>query len=255
MLGLNGGLMGVRRVPTIGTATGLWDQNEQSVAKRAGIWPVSAGADPDFASVSLLLHCDGSSGSTTFTDLSLNAHTITASGTAQVSTAEKQFGTGSLSVGFSGTGYIDTPASSTFSFPGDFTIECWAKFDATQPGGTSALFELNNFSNGILVRSDNTYFNNASVGWTGLINTSWRHLAMTRSGSIIRWFRDGVVDATTYTTSATLNSVNGKLRFGADIHTDGGSPMRGYIDEIRVTKGVARYTANFTPPTAPFPDS
>jgi len=43
MLGFNGGLMGVRRTPTTGTASGLWFQNEQSVAQRAGIWPISGG--------------------------------------------------------------------------------------------------------------------------------------------------------------------------------------------------------------------
>ena len=41
MLGFNGGLMGVRRTPTLGAATGLWFQNEQSVAKRAVIWPIT----------------------------------------------------------------------------------------------------------------------------------------------------------------------------------------------------------------------
>jgi hypothetical protein len=251
MLGFNGGLLGVSRTSTTVAAPGLWFQNEQSVAKRAAIWPLSD--DPYWSNVSLLLRCDGTNGSTTFTDLSVNAHAITATGTAQVATAEKQFGTGSLSVGFSGTGYIDTPASSTFSFPGDFTIECWVKFDATQPGGTSALLELNDYNNGILVRSDSTYVNGTSIGWTGLINTSWRHLAITRSGSTVRWFRDGTVDSYAQTLSGTINSSNGKLRFGADIHTSGGSPMRGYIDEIRVTKGVARYTASFTPPAAPFP--
>ena len=254
MLGFNGGLMGVRKVPTTGSASGLWDQNEQSVAQRAGIWPAVAATDPDFASVILLIHCNGSNGSTTFTDSSSYAHTITTGGSAAVSTAEKQFGTGSLSVGFSGVGYIDTPAGSTFSLPGDFTIECWLKVDASV-GSTPALLELNNYGNGILIRSDDTYINGGTVSWTGLVNTSWRHLALTRSGSTIRWFRDGVVDATTYTSSATLNSANGKLRFGANIHTSGGNPMKGYIDEIRVTKGVARYTANFTPPTAAFPDA
>jgi hypothetical protein len=51
MLGLNGGLMGVRKVPTTGTATGVWDQNEQSVAKRANIWPVAAGSDVPVGSI------------------------------------------------------------------------------------------------------------------------------------------------------------------------------------------------------------
>jgi hypothetical protein len=45
MLGFNGGLMGVRRTPTTGTASGLWFQNEQSVAQRAGIWPISGGVN------------------------------------------------------------------------------------------------------------------------------------------------------------------------------------------------------------------
>jgi hypothetical protein len=252
MLGLNSGLLGVRRAPTTGSASGIWVPNEQSLAKRAGIWPSSD--DPYWADVVLLLRCDGSSGSTTFTDLSTSAHTITANGSAEVSTAEKKFGTGSLSIGFGSSGYIDTPASSTFSFPGDFTIECWAKFDASQSTATSALFELNDYQDGILVRSDNTYVNAASIGWTGLVDTSWKHLAITRSGSTVRWFRDGTVDAYAYTTSSTINSVNGKLRFGANIHTGGGSPMKGYIDEIRVTKGVARYTANFTAPVAAFPN-
>lgn len=251
MLGFNGGLLGVRKVPATAGASGLWMPNEQSVAKRAGIWPTTN--DEYWSNVSLLLRCDGSNGSTTFTDLSTNAHSITTSGTAQVSTAEKQFGTGSLAVGFSGTGYIDTPASSTFSFPGDFTIECWAKFDASQPGGTSALLELNDYTNGILIRSDNTYVNGNAIAWTGLVNTGWRHLALTRSGNVVRWFRDGTVDAFSRTISGTLNSVNGKLRFGANIHTSGGTPMKGYIDEIRVTKGVARYTASFTAPTSEFP--
>lgn len=252
MLGLNSGLLGVRRVPTASVASGVWSPNEQSLAKRAAIWPTSD--DPYWANVSLLLRCDGSNGSTTFTDLSTNAHTITAVGTAQVSTAEKQFGTGSLAVGFSGTGYIDTPASSTFSFPGDFTIECWAKFDASQPASETALLELNDYQNGVLIRSDGTYVNTTNTVWTGLINTGWRHLALTRSGTTVRWFRDGTVDATTMNVSGTVNSVNGKVRFGANIHTAGGSPMRGYIDEIRITKGVARYTANFTAPVTPFPN-
>jgi hypothetical protein len=254
MLGFNGGLMGVQRTPTTGTASGLWFQNEQSVAKRAGIWPVIS-SDEYWANVVLLLRCDGSNGSSTFTDLSNSNHSITVTG-ATVSTAEKQFGTGSLRV--DNNQYITTPGSSDFSLPGDFTVEMWAKFDTSQASADKTLFELGAYDNGILLRSDGVYFNGGLYDSTiGLVNTSWRHYAVTRSGTTVRLFYAGVSQTLdSSTVSGTLNTANAAVRFGATRHSgaDGTNYMQGYIDEIRITKGVARYTANFTPPTAAFPN-
>ena len=250
MLGFNGGLLGVRKVPTGASASGLWFQNEQSVARRAGIWPTTG--DEYWSDVSLLLRCDGSNGSTTFTDLSNSNHTITVTGAA-VSTAEKQFGTGSLRV--DNAQYITTPGSSDFSFPGDFTVEMWAKFDASQASTYQTLFELGAYDNGILVRSDGLYLTGGVYDSTiSLVNASWRHYAVTRSGTTVRLFYDGVLQTLdTSTVSGTLNTTNAAVRFGETRHTTG-NYMQGYIDEIRITKGVARYTANFTAPTAPFPN-
>ena len=254
MLGFNGGLMGVRRTPTTSAATGLWFQNEQSVARRAAIWPVVS-SDEYWADVVLLLHCDGSNGSSTFTDLSNSNHSITVTG-ATVSTAEKQFGTGSLRV--DNNQYITTPGSSNFSLPGDFTVEMWAKFDASQGSANYTLFELGSYDNGILLRSDGLYLTGGRIDSTiDLSSTSWRHYAVTRAGSTIRLFYDGVSQTLdSSTVSGTLNTANAAVRFGATRHAggDGVNYMQGYIDEIRITKGVARYTSNFTAPTAAFPN-
>jgi len=87
-----------------------------------GTDPATIG-DANFADVSLLLHGDGTSGSTTFTDSSSNAVVVTANGNAQIDTAIKKFGTGSIQ--FDGTGdYLTTSTNSAFGYgAGDFTIE------------------------------------------------------------------------------------------------------------------------------------
>ena len=120
MLGFNGGLMGVRRVPTVSSASGLWFPNEQSMARRDGIWPPMG--DPYWSSVSLLLHMNGSNGSTTFTDSSSNNYTVTAYGHAQISTAQSKFG-GASGLFDGSVDYIRATPSTNLQFGGDFTLE------------------------------------------------------------------------------------------------------------------------------------
>ena len=254
LLGQNGGLIGARRVPSQSGASGIWGLNEQSLAKGANLWPVYY--DLSFSSVSLLLHMDGSNGSTTFTDSSSNALTVTASGSAQISTAEVKWGTGSLRVlnDVNTLNYVTTASSSALSFPGDFTIEMWVKCDDTQTATYKTLFELGLYTDGILFRDDELYVNGSALKFnTNLLNTSWRHVALTRSGSTVRLFYDGTGQSLG-TLSGTINSSNNPIRIGASRHT-GGQHLNCYIDDVRITKGVARYTANFTPPTAAFPDA
>ena len=259
MLGFNGGLMGVRKVPTTSTASGLWFQNEQSVAKRAGIWPLTD--DPYFANVSLLLHMDGSNGSTTFTDSSNNAVSVTANGNAQISTAQNKFGGSS---GSFSAGHIITPASSLFDFgTGDFCIEFWCYFNSVasnQRLGGGDLQSGGNFNWAIYTTSSGQldYYLGTGSTWDiaaaksiGAISTGqWYHVALVRNGTTFTGYLDGVSGSST-TSSASLatNSTNGAF-FG----TQGSSNYDGYLDDIRITKGVARYTSNFTPPTAAFPN-
>jgi hypothetical protein len=252
MLGFNGGLMGVRRVPTGSAATGLWFQNEQSVAKRAAIWPSTG--DEYGANVSLLLHMDGSNGSTTFVDSSSNNFTISVFGDAQVSTTDPKFGTGSLTLDGNGD-YLTTPADAAFAFgTGDYTVECWVYVNS---GNTNhGLFTSGGQSSGLAVAiiSGEWRLSNAGAGGNtmGAVTTgAWQHLAVTRSGSSQRMFIDGTQLGSTYTDST--NFTDNQLKIG--YYYSSSFAINAKIDEFRVTKGVARYTANFTAPTAPFPDS
>ena len=256
MLGLNGGLMGVRKVPTLGTASGLWVLNEQSLAQRAGIWPLGIAPDPDFASVSLLLHMNGSNDSTTFTDSSSNALTVTASGGAVVSTASPQYGTGALRTTRSG-GKLSLPASTTLELTGDFTIEFWLHLVQDKGrlftlSGASARIEINQNSAAgggnahklYMYNGGSELFDNLAIGLT--LGT-YRHVAITRSGTSLRAFGDGTLYQTlTHSATLTLTEIGGAT---------GGDHLDAFIDDLRITKGVARYTATFTPPTAPFPDA
>jgi len=254
MLGFNGGLMGARRTPTTGAASGLWFQNEQSVAKRAAIWPI-AGGDPYWADVSLLLHMDGSNGSTTFTDSSSNALTVTPSGDAQISTAQSKFGGSSLLLDGSGD-YITTSASSSLALgTGDFTVEFFVY--RTSNNNDQGIFTFGATQSGLFASMDGSTLGvgllggdpTAISGGTLSLNT-WHHVAITRSSGSLRGFIDGVQFGSTVT--ETTNLTDNSLKIGYSYTTS--YPMIGNLDEFRVTKGVARYTANFTPPTAAFPD-
>ena len=224
----------------------------------AGVVPAQVGGekDPSWANVSLLLHMNGSNGSTTFTDNSSNAHTITVFGNAQISTSDPKFGTGALTL--DGTGdYLRTPANEGFAFgTGDFTVECWCY--ATVISDNDGLFTFGGTSTGLfLALYQGTWtLGTAGSGGTGMGSAStdlntWRHVAVTRSGTSLRLFINGVQRGSTLASSANLS--NNQLKIGYYYSETFG--FVGKVDEFRVTKGVARYASNFTPPTAPFPDA
>jgi hypothetical protein len=223
---------------------------------------VIATPDPNFSSVSLLLHMDGSNGSTTFTDNSSNALTVTANGNAQISTAQSKFG--GASGLFDGTGdYLSLTPSSLLQFDGDFTIECWVRTGSTADmlvGSSSSdfnnqIFRINQAGTGNLSCFINPTQVFAATA-AGITTNTWHHLAMCRSGTNTRMFVDGTqVGSTNTTWSSTFRmDIVGAFFVAGGIATP---PLyfNGYIDELRITKGVARYTASFTAPTAPFPDS
>ena len=92
-------------------------------------------------------------------------------------------------------------------------------------------------------------------GTTTVALNIWHHIAIVRSGNVFTAFLNGTSEVTA-TSSISLVDNAELLTIGALGYT---SPpflsfFTGYIDYLRITKGVARYTANFTPPTAPFPD-
>lgn len=216
-----------------------------------------AATDPDFANVSLLLKFNGTNGSTTFTDLSSYGHTVTAVGNAQVSTAQSVFDGASLLC--DGTGdYLSIADHAAFDFgTGDFTIEMRVRFinveqctliGASGSGGlffANAIAGLSPSPNGISNGRSAVAFDNltGSLPTTGI----WYALAMTRSGTDLRFFLDGAQIGSTFTNSTSYDLSTGGMVIGS-LHN-------GYIDELRVTKAVARYTANYTVDASGFPTS
>ena len=209
--------------------------------------------DSSFAFNSLLLHGDGTNGSTVITDSSGSPKTVTAVGNAQISTAQSKFG--GASIAFDGTGdYLSTtlPAFGV----NDFTIESWVRF--TSFANFRVIYDSRTNDNDILgfVLGANAagqlyIYRGGFALITGALSlNTWTHVALTRASGVWRIFVDGTLQAGTYTSFGNLTRTVARL--GMDWATLYG--MNGYFDDYRITNNVARYTANFTPPTAPFPD-
>jgi hypothetical protein len=221
-----------------------------------------------FSAVQLLLHMNGADTSTTFTDDSDSAHTVSTFNDVQLQTADKKFG--SASCIFDGTtDYFTVPYVSNFDwFAGDYTIEGWVKASAwtdwENPAGQPNLvgrMDINSASNywsfGPIANGKLTmyYFSGTSkyVYSTGTVPTGqWVHVAMTHVSATgaIKLFIDGVLDGSD-TVSGTPQSATYPLVFGRGNGVD----LTGALDDVRITYGYARYTATFTPPVIEFPDS
>lgn len=217
------------------------------------------GADPN---TKLLVHFDGTDGQTTFTD-QIGTHTIVRNGDAQVDTAFKQFGTGSAL--FDGTGdFLSIVDHEDFNVDnGDFTIDFWMRFTAT--GKTVVGLGLLDSSTGVMsldiqagpvvnlrLSSNGTTWDlkSGTVGGSWAINT-WYHIAIVRDGTDIKFFQGGtLLDTTDVSTTALHNSTDALfIGKGGDSTS---AKFIGHIDEYRFSKGVARWSTNFTPPTIPY---
>lgn len=214
--------------------------------------------DPNFSSVVSLLPLDGAQGSTTFTDV--KGKTWTATNGAVITTAQSQFGGASLDLTTSSSDCISTTSGlADFAFPGQFTAECWLRrpsvtgstvlFSAATSGGFSVRLD----PSGVLVVYSNGGGDLITSAASTLTTNAWQHIAITRDASnVIRAFVAGTqVGSTTNAISFTQPTV---FVIGAE-DTAGTVSIDGFVDDVRITKGVARYTSNFTPPTAANPTS
>lgn len=192
-------------------------------------------------------------------------------GNAQISTTQSKFGGSSMY--FDGTGdWLVARYNPNLELgSGDFTVEAWVYFSTLPSNAAAAIVAYGD--------SDNTprwllYYDSRSGtanglrftvidgsgsaiilveggGTSGWAANTWYHVAVTRSGNSWRLFRDGTQTGSTLTdTDAIPAASNNGLVVGAE--PNGGIPLTGYIDDLRITKGYARYTANFTAPTSAF---
>jgi hypothetical protein len=213
----------------------------------------------------LLLHMNGADGSTTFTDSSMYYRkTVTAYGNAQIDTAQSKFG--GASGLFDGTGdYLSIPDSNDWYFgTGDFTIDSWGKFNVLPADWQVANFYTQRIDAGNEIRfglknDAGIYYWVLAVasGGSFIIQTSqpatvttgvWYHVAIVRSGNNFMIFQDGVRVGSTVEDADAIPDFNSSITIGAG---EGGTGqfLNGWLDEFRVSKGIARWTSNFTPPT------
>ncbi len=198
-----------------------------------------------------LLQSDTTHGSTTFVDVSPSAHTFTPVGSPIHTPAQQKFG--ASSVHCNGSAALYTPSSAAFAFgTGDFTLDFW--FRPAVFGTNQYLIDIG--SNGIvfsLASGKVRLYTVATGAGSGLYTggptislDTWYHFAAVRSGGMLTAYVNGTSYATQACGTSFAAAVFNIARYGGT-----GYYPNGFFDEIRVDKGLARWTANFTPPTAP----
>jgi hypothetical protein len=224
--------------------------------------------DPSFSNISLLLKADGANNSTTFVDNSPNNLVISRFGNTKISTTQSKHG--GSSAYFDGNGdYLSVPSSENLEFgSGNYTVEMWVNPTRIANGAQKYLFGKRQSSSiyggvlGFLAFNSSlnayrayyyatvngiTWAVGAATGYIIPANT-WTHLAFVRNGNTFTVFVNGT-SAASGTASGTIPSNSEPFVIGSTSAANPGTfAYAGYIDDFRITKGVARYTENFTPP-------
>jgi hypothetical protein len=229
----------------------------------SGAGAVTGGSDPDWASVVFLSHFDGTDGQTAGI-VEETGKTLTCVGNAQLDTSQFKWGTASAY--FDGTGdYISAADSADWAFGlGNWTVEGWFRWDTNNAQFHYLIGQWNPPNAGSLrswaldhdnVNAETLELRLSANGSTNTLKIDgswaasedvWYHIAADWDGTTYRNYVDGVVMGTA-TTGITLFDSTGLLAIG--------SQFIGWADDVRITKGVARYAGAFTPPTAAFPNS
>lgn len=224
---------------------------------------VSGGGDPDFANVQLLLLGEGADTGTTVTDSSSNAFSPVVSSGITTSATEFKYGSTSLRMTGGRIAYSDNAAFTLGS--ADFTIETWIRTDSIATGFTIG---CQRDAAGVDEAwglwwdqpSGNLKFQYSLDGssseppitraWSPSANT-WYHVALVRSGSDLLMFVDGTQLGSTATITGSIHDSSRQFTIGAlELSSGHVYELTGYMDNFRLTVGVARYAANFTPEDA-----
>ena len=217
-------------------------------------------------SANLMLYGAGKttvSNNTTFIDSSANAFTVTRNGDT-VQSGFNPFSQASAGAGlFDGNGdYLSCASNAAFAFgSGDFTIEYWLYasswslaptiVDTRTTGNSTSGYSDFITSGGVF----SLFINNTTVyTMTGSLPlNTWTHIAVSRSGTSLRVFINGTQNGSTVTNSTVMSDTNllVAINRGLTAGTIGPSFFNGYLSNVRLVKGTAVYTSNFTPSTSP----
>lgn len=223
----------------------------------------NAGGDPFIGNVTMLLHLTGANGSTAIPDSSVNNRPFTLSnGTPVISNAQQLFGQNSLYLGTVGDRYTSPNFAGVQFGTGDLTVEFWfyplSNISSTDflvfgcHGGAGSRRWAIDVGAGayasFLIDSSGL----SSTDVASLVAGAWNHVAFVRVAGTFKSFVNGVLQFDQDADSTNLD--NSLPDFRINDQTTFSGFCQCYLREFRITKGVARYTANFTPPTGPFPN-
>jgi hypothetical protein len=208
---------------------------------------------------SLYLNMDGANNSTTFTDLSPNALTITPNDNSHISTVQSKFGGASLFLDGAGD-HLRIPSNTApLVLTGDFTIECFCRTTTIADDGILVVLNYDSYAAQSIYRNGTSLLLYSSSGGSWDISNGqtigtmtadvWHHMAVTRSENTYNLYLDGVRN-TTFSSSLTPKSTGIYSSVGSLVSPTG-YDWTGYVDDLRITKGIALYTgATLTVPTS-----
>lgn len=212
--------------------------------------------DPFSSNNHVLIHGNGANGSKIITDSSNPPKTITVRGSTAISTAQSIFGGSSI--------YFDGTSGQGLSIPGfvfsnGFTWEMYIMKTRAQQEVIMASFSDAATPQWVWRSLANNTIQLEAWGFTTIVSTltiplnTWTHIAISQVGTLVRQFiggqLSGQANVPTYGQSAGTPITFGYYTQSPDVFL-----FRGYLQEIRLTKSVGRYSSNFTPPAQPFPD-
>lgn len=220
--------------------------------------------DGNYQYVTLLIEAEGTDGAVVFADSSQHHRYVGVQGNAQIDTVQKYIGVSSCELDGAGD-HLYVEASTDLNFgAGDFTWECWVRRHAVSDasygdalwcpvsGPTGVGISISPSGKVGISASTGTSWDirrgsdpGDPVGAATVALDTWTHIAVSRSGSNWYGFVDGVLDQT-FISAATLGISSGGYRIGR-WHDANSRYFNGHIDNLRVTKGVCRYTSGFNP--------
>lgn len=228
----------------------------------------AAATDPYFANVVLLVDASNESNGGTPSTIDVIGKTPTWRNNAQIKTDQARFG--SSSIYLDGTNdRVSFPDSADWAMgTGDATWEMWIRPEGSfsgqlrialcQSATFGGFFSMRMYRNtGDLYTSGVSDGSTTTEGTAGsLPSDTWTHIMLCRAGATLYRGIDGVVGSISSALGGvTLLDSSGAMCLGGYGDVDNASNWKGWIDQVRITKGVARYTANFTAPAAAFPHS
>jgi len=215
------------------------------------------------SATTLLLHFDGNGGPVSFPDSGVNNFTVTSAGSVQISSVQSQFG--GASCVFNGSAdFLTLPDSSAWQLDSgtatnDWTIDFWVRFNEFPPEETkmalilqrntsASNWSLHYGANNTLQFTINDSIVLESLG-SFFTSQTWQHVALVNSSGTLMAFRDGTQMITA--PASAFPAVSAVLNIGSGNAFEPYS-FNGNIDELRISKGIARWVSSFTPPSLPY---